>query len=504
MTHRPAEDSGTTGDSEATSAWGRVPTQHLPVTPSTPAATAQPGPPAQAGSFAPTSSPVADHSAAPPPSPSPYAAAGSAPWAVGAGVGGPSPSPYGPSPYEPSPYGPSPYGSSGNGPGAYGLRGPSRPSTPALPTSLLPAPPSQSAAASGSAVGSGRTRLVALVAAVGLVSGLLGGIGVLAVNRLLTPAQTSSGLPAPVPGTTARPDGSIAQIAARALPSVVTVKIKTADGSGNGSGFVIDRNGHVLTNSHVVDEATKIVVETHDGRDFDATVVGRDGSYDLAVLQLSTRELPPLEFGRSADVVVGDGVVAVGAPLGLDSTVTSGIVSALGRPVAAGGGDVTSYINAIQTDAAINPGNSGGPLLDMNGRVIGITSAIARDPGSSSSVGGSIGVGFAIPSDQAVKTANQLISTGKATHPIIGINLDRSFTGEGARVADGGIAAGSAAQKAGLRPGDVIVALDGKRMSTVNQLVVSVRARDVGDTVRLTIDRGGQQLEVTLQLQGST
>ena len=175
------------------------------------------------------------------------------------------------------------------------------------------------------------------------------------------------------------------------------------------------------------------------GQQVDGKVVGRDGSYDLAVVKVDRTDLAPLTLGRSADVVVGDEVIAVGAPLGLDSTVTSGIVSALNRPVTPGEADDQSYINAIQTDAAINPGNSGGPLLDMQGQVIGVNSAIARAPGSDTSAqSGNIGVGFAIPSDQVRTTVIQLIKTGKAVHPVIGVYLDSDYTGEGVRIADEG------------------------------------------------------------------
>jgi len=350
--------------------------------------------------------------------------------------------------------------------------------------------------------------MVAVAAVVGLLTGLLGGgLGSLLTNRVVAGARAGSPVPAPLPGATTRPDGSIAKIAATALPSVVTVKIRTADGSGNGSGFVIDRQGHVLTNNHVVSGATgagEISVELIDGTSLPATIVGRDASYDLAVLLVDRTDLTPLEWGRSADVVVGDGVIAVGAPLGLEATVTSGIVSALNRPVAAGGGDETSFINAIQTDAAINPGNSGGPLLDMSGRVVGINSAIARAPGSASGTGGNIGVGFAIPSDQAAKTAQQLIASGKAEHPIIGVKLDTRYTGEGARVLDpGGVTAGSAAERAGLKDGDVIVRFEGKKVTGSDQLVVAIRSKNVGDTVRLTVERAGQTIDLTLTLQGS-
>jgi len=404
----------------------------------------------------------------------------------------PPPSGYPP----PSVYPPPP--SAGVFPPAYAV-----PAPPA-PASAAAAVPAAAARQPGSRVG----LMVALAAVVGLLAGLLGGgVGSVLVNRGVAVVQGQSAVPAPLPGVTARPDGSIAKIAATALPSVVTVKIRTASASGNGSGFVIDRAGHILTNNHVVSGATgpgEITVEFVDGTSVAARIVGRDSSYDLAVLAVDKTDVTPLEWGRSSDVVVGDGVIAVGAPLGLEATVTSGIVSALNRPVVATGGDDMSFINAIQTDAAINPGNSGGPLLDMSGRVIGINSAIARDPGSTSSSGGSIGVGFAIPSDQAAKTAQQLIATGKAEHPIIGVKLDTQFTGEGARIADpGGVTPGSAADTAGLRDGDVIVRFEGKKVPGSNQLVVAIRAKNVGDTVHLTVERAGAQVDITLTLRAS-
>ena len=194
----------------------------------------------------------------------------------------------------------------------------------------------------------------------------------------------------------------------------------------------------------------------------------------------------------------------MGAPLGLDQTVTTGIVSALNRPVTpGGGGNESSYINAIQTDAAINPGNSGGPLLDLNGKVIGINSAIARVPGTGGTTGGSIGLGFAIPSDQARRTADQLIATGKATHPVIGVSLDNTFSGDGAQVssASDAITAGGPAAKAGVQPGDVITGFEGKRIRTPDQLIVSIRSRAVGDTVTLSVERDGKQIDLKMTLE---
>ncbi|WP_374970228.1 trypsin-like peptidase domain-containing protein [Terrabacter sp. BE26] len=350
----------------------------------------------------------------------------------------------------------------------------------------------------------GRGRLVAAVAGLCLLSGVVGGVaGQLAQDRINLAGST---LPDPGPGATQRPAGSVANIAAVALPSVVTIKVDAgSEGSATGSGFVVDAKGHILTNNHVVQASVNgdIEVVLSNGDTEKATVVGRDASYDLAVLRIKRTDLKPLQLGRSDKVVVGDQVIAVGAPLGLDQTVTTGIVSALNRPVTPGEGTEASYINAIQTDAAINPGNSGGPLLDMTGKVIGVNSAIARVPGTSGSTGGSIGLGFAIPSDQARRTADQLIATGKATHPVIGVQLSRTFTGEGAEVADtaGAVTAEGPAAKAGVRPGDVIVGFEGKRIRTPDQLVVSIRARGVGDTVTLKVRRGQAELELRMTLE---
>jgi putative serine protease PepD len=277
-------------------------------------------------------------------------------------------------------------------------------------------------------------------------------------------------------------------------------------------------DGYILTNNHVVEPSTtsgKITVQFSDGKSAEAKIVGRDESYDLAVIRVDRRNLPALALGASSAVVVGDSVIAVGAPLGLESTVTSGIVSALNRPVTAGGsGDSTaSFINAIQTDAAINPGNSGGPLLDMAGRVIGVNSAIARVAGAqglTEGQSGNIGVGFAIPSDQARKTAEQLIATGKATHPVIGVMLDTSYQGEGVKIADVArdgsppITKGGPAEKAGLRPGEVITKFDGRPVLGPNEFVVAIRAKSVGDEVQLSVRRGNTERTVKLTLQAAS
>ena len=369
----------------------------------------------------------------------------------------------------------------------------------------------------GGVTGRGAALVAAVVGgalAVALVAGLLGGLA----GALITSRSTSGGtgpLPVPVPGSTSRAGGSIAAIAARALPSVVTIKVQGADATGTGSGFVLKSEGYILTNNHVVAGAAQggdITVEFSNGTHEPARIIGRDASYDLAVIKVGRAGLPVLPLGASRSVVVGDPVIAVGAPLGLDSTVTSGIVSALNRPVTPGGeaGD-QSFIDAIQTDAAINPGNSGGPLLDMSGRVIGVNSAIAQVPGSGSGNGsGNIGVGFAIPSDQARKTADQLIATGKASHPVIGVMLDTTYEGEGVRIATaarGGndpVTKGGPADKAGLQPGDIILKLDGKAILSADQFIVGLRARSVGDSVELTVRRGGSERTVRMTLQAAT
>jgi putative serine protease PepD len=242
-----------------------------------------------------------------------------------------------------------------------------------------------------------------------------------------------------------KPD-SVAGLANRVLPSVVSI---TTEAGSSGSGFIIDSSGFILTNNHVVEEAAlakaKIIVTLNNGEDFESTIVGRDSSYDLAVLKIMATGLPALQFGDSDKVAVGDSVIAVGSPLGLSGTVTLGIISAKDRAVTAGGSaGESSFINALQTDAAINPGNSGGPLIDTTGAVIGVNSAIATLSGSLNSQAGSIGLGFAIPINQARKTADQLITTGKASYPVMGVSIDMNFAGPGAKVttADGAILPG--------------------------------------------------------------
>jgi putative serine protease PepD len=306
--------------------------------------------------------------------------------------------------------------------------------------------------------------------------------------------------------TIERPANSVAGIAKRVLPSVVSIEAKDADGGATGSGFVIASDGYILTNNHVIANSVTsggdIVVRLQDGTAYDATVVGRDASYDLAVLRVSNRALTALQFGDSEKVAVGDSVLAIGSPLGLQGTVTLGIISAKDRAVTAGGSrSDNAFINALQTDAAINPGNSGGPLVDSTGAVIGVNSAIAT-LGSFSSQTGSIGLGFAIPINQARKTAEQLIKNGKATYPIIGVSVDMSVSGKGALISkkSNAILPGGPAAKGGLKPGDLITEFDGRVITGPEELIVAVRSRDVGQSVVVKYIRDGKSSQVTLIL----
>ncbi|MEU0590506.1 trypsin-like peptidase domain-containing protein [Streptomyces ardesiacus] len=351
---------------------------------------------------------------------------------------------------------------------------------------------------------------------IALVSGGLGG----AVGAYL---ERNGGvgtveLPQAAPEAAERAPDSVAGIAARALPSVVTLHVSGSEASGTGTGFVLDDRGHILTNNHVVEPAGsggEITVTFNSGDTAEGTVVGRDSGYDLAVVKVKgVKGLTPMPLGNSDSVRVGDPVVAIGAPFDLAGTVTSGIISAKERPITAGGeegdGSDVSYVDALQTDAPINPGNSGGPLLDGAGRAVGINSAIrSADSGSAESDGGqagSIGLGFAIPINQGKRVAEELINTGRATHPVIGITLDMGYAGDGARVGakggDGGAAVtpGGPGAKAGIKPGDVITAVDGQRVHSGEELIVKTRAHRPGDRLELTLERDGKETKVSLVL----
>jgi len=346
---------------------------------------------------------------------------------------------------------------------------------------------------------------VPLVILLALLAGLLGGgIGAFAVTALVdddAPAspQRTGRVPA---GQAPLSSGntSVARVAEELLPSVVQIKVAAESESATGSGFVLDDDGHVVTNNHVVEmaaEGGEIKVVLRGGAERKATIVGRSPSYDLAVLDVAGKPLEPATIGRSADLRVGQPVVAIGSPLGLSSTVTSGIVSALDRPVTAGGADENSYIRAIQTDAAINPGNSGGPLVDLSGRVIGVNSAIATLGSPLGGPSGNIGVGFAIPIDQVRRTARQILQTGKAVYPIIGASVDVRSQ-DGATIS--GVNPDSPAERAGLQEGDIVLSIDGQRVANGIELIVAIRARVPGDEVELRYERDGEEREVVVTL----
>ncbi|MFE7166598.1 trypsin-like peptidase domain-containing protein [Streptomyces sp. NPDC057616] len=364
-----------------------------------------------------------------------------------------------------------------------------------------------------------RRALVTGAVALALVSGGVG--GVLGAYLERNGGVGAVELPQAGKEPAGRAPDSVAGIAARALPSVVTLHVSGAAESGTGTGFVLDAQGHILTNNHVVEPAAgssgQISVTFNSGDTAKATVVGRDSGYDLAVVKVSNvRGLKPMPLGNSDNVQVGDPVVAIGAPFDLEGTVTSGIISAKERPITAGGnssdGSDVSYVDALQTDAPINPGNSGGPLLDTRARVIGINSAIrSADDGSDSGGGqaGSIGLGFAIPVNQAKRVAEELINTGKATHPVIGVTLDMDYTGDGARVGakaeSGGpaVTRGGPGDTAGIKAGDVITAVDGQRVHSGEELIVKTRAHRPGDRLVLTVRRDGKERKISLVLGSS-
>jgi S1-C subfamily serine protease len=304
-----------------------------------------------------------------------------------------------------------------------------------------------------------------------------------------------------------REPGSVADIAGRVNPTVVSIEVTLTNAGATGSGVVVDADGgYIVTNNHVVSgaadaEDASIRAVFSDGSGSAAEIVGRDPASDLAVLKVDKPGLAEATLGESDDLVVGDPVVAIGSPLGLAGTVTSGIVSALDRPVrlSGEGSDTNAVISAVQTDAPINPGNSGGALVDGTGAVIGINTAIAS-VGGSSTTGGSIGLGFAIPIDTVRDIAEQLISTGTAVHASLGVNARTVTDGtrDGALVLN--VEPDSPAAVAGVQEQDVVIAVDGAPVASSEELVVAVDAHDPGDTVTLELVRNGSSREVTATL----
>lgn len=358
-----------------------------------------------------------------------------------------------------------------------------------------------SAAQQRAAVGFGFGKFFAMLAILLVVAGGAGALG----GYLATGTGAISALDAPRPAarTANAPEGSIEAVAQKLSPSVVQLQVASGRGTGEGSGFVLSTDGYVLTNNHVVESAAnsgRIQAVFRDGKKAAAKVVGRDPTTDIAVVKLDgVSGLTPVELGRSDDLRVGQGVVAIGSPFQLAGTVTSGIISALNRPVGAGGsnGDQATVMDAVQTDAAINPGNSGGPLANMSGQVIGINSAIysPRSTGSGSrpSEAGSVGIGFAIPIDQARRTADDIIKTGQAVQTFIGAQV--RGTSNGAEIGD--IIPGSPAQQAGLKPGDVVTKFEQRPINDPDTLIAAIRTRAPNEKVQLTLG-DGRVVEITL------
>jgi putative serine protease PepD len=293
---------------------------------------------------------------------------------------------------------------------------------------------------------------------------------------------------------------TVSQIVQNVKPSVVSIKAEGSSGSGTGSGFIYREDGYIVTNNHVAAPAInsgKLTVYLEDKTSFVAKLVGRNASYDLAVLKIDATGLKPVNIGDSNAINVGDLTVAFGSPLGLTGTVTSGIVSAVNRPVTAGGADDQSFISAIQTDAAINPGNSGGPLVNGQGQVIGVNSAIATLGNGTQS--GSIGLGFAIPINQAQRVITEIIESGKSTTPIAGISIDSTYDGVGAKIAE--VVADGPAASTDLKVGDIVTKINGEVVENSTELIVAIRRNNPGDTIVLIVkNSAGNEREVSVVL----
>jgi putative serine protease PepD len=363
-----------------------------------------------------------------------------------------------------------------------------------------------------------RSRAGALTAgavAVAIVSaGIGGGVALLAQPDRPSAGSSATGLAPSVPAASL-PAGSVEQVAAKVVPSVVKLEVDLGKQSEEGSGIILSSDGLILTNNHVVAAAkdnpgapapaggAQTKVTFADGRTATFTVVGTDPSSDIAVVRAQDASgLTPITLGSSANLRVGQDVVAIGSPLGLEGTVTTGIISALNRPVAAGGdaSNQNTVLDAIQTDAAINPGNSGGALVNMNGELVGINSAIATlGGGAAAAQSGSIGLGFAIPIDQAKRISDELIQTGTASHASLGVQVGNDASAQGAKIVE--VTSGGAAAAAGLPSGVVVTKVDDRVIGSADALVAAVRSKAPGDKITLTyLDSSGkpQTLQVTL------
>ena len=362
-------------------------------------------------------------------------------------------------------------------------------------------------------------RGIALLSAVALAAGLIGGGAGAALtmatddNSTATASTSGTSLQGTAASNdTVAPAGSVEAVASAVLPSVVSIKVSTAQGGGEGTGIVLSSDGLILTNNHVVAEAASggtLSVTLNDGTSHKATIVGRDPVTDLAVIKADgVSGLKKATLGTSANLDPGEQVVAIGSPLGLQGTVTSGIISALNRPVrtgdATGTENASTVIDALQTDAAINPGNSGGPLVNMRGEVVGINSAIASLGASQGSQSGSIGLGFSIPIDEARTIAKQLIDSGTAIHAQLGVSVQDASTDGSSTFSDGAavgqVTAGSAAAKAGLASGDVITKVGDRTVDSADALIAAVRSHRPGDDVVITYTRNGSTATATVTL----
>ncbi len=377
--------------------------------------------------------------------------------------------------------------------------------------------------------------IAASTIAVALVAGFGGGALASSLNDnssgTVASALATTGTSPVVSTVKPATSGTVEQVADAILPSVVSVLSSSSSSQGEGSGIVLSADGLILTNNHVISGATDLQVQFNDGTTAKATVVGADTVDDLAVIKAEeVSGLTPATLGSSADLQVGQEVIAVGSPLGLSATVTSGIVSALNRPVATSdvqqqqpqqlpgfGQDQqqqsqnatqATVINAIQTDAAINPGNSGGPLVDMSGKVIGINSAIASLSSGSSGESGSIGVGFAIPVDQAKRIADEIVKTGRASHAVLGASVaDATIDGNalltsGAKISQ--LTSGGGAEAAGLRVGDVITKVGEQQVESSDALVAAIRSQPPNGTVAISYTRGSDTATVSVTLGSSS
>jgi putative serine protease PepD len=401
---------------------------------------------------------------------------------------------------------------------------PAAPDAPGTQTSTLPAfaEPTAFPASSGGEPPNKkrRGRKVAAVVAVAALGAAGGFGGAAAYDGLHGDGGTTtvSSLDTGKTTNTSTPSGAVEKVAAKVLPSVVQINVKGSSEAGSGTGIIISSDGEILTNNHVVEVAGKsgtITVAFNDGTNTSAKIIGTDPLTDIAVIKAANKTgLTPATLGSSANLKVGQEVVAIGSPFGLESTVTSGIISALNRPVTsqsegASADSQGTTFPAVQTDAAINPGNSGGPLVDLDGNVVAINSAIHSADTTGSGEAGSIGLGFAIPIDLAKNVSKQLLAGKKVEHARIGVKVGAAvssddITGIGAEVAS--VTAGGAGAKAGLKKGDIITAVNGHAVASNEALVASVRGYQPGEKITLTYQRGGKThtVDVTLDSDGGS